>query len=146
MEFSTTVELHGKTATGMAVPPAVVEALGGGRKPAVTVTVGSYSYRTTIGSMGGRFLIPLSAENRVAAGVAAGDAVVLVVELDTAPREVEVPAELATALAAEPGLRERFDALAPSYRKEHARAVTSAKAPATRERRIAAVVAALRAG
>jgi Domain of unknown function (DUF1905)/Bacteriocin-protection, YdeI or OmpD-Associated len=143
MRFTTEVELHGKTATGMEVPAEVVEALGGGKKPPVSVTVGGYSYRTTIGTMGGRHLIPLSAEHRGAAGLAAGDRVDVDVELDTAPREVEVPADLAAALDAQPGLRERFERLAFSHRKEHVRAVESAKADATRLRRVAAVVAAL---
>ncbi len=144
MKFRAAVELHGKTATGIEVPPHVVEALGGGKKPAVTVTVGGHSYRTTIGSRSGRFLIPLSAENRTAAGVSAGDTPEIEVLLDAAPREVEVPEDLAAALEAA-GVRDAFDALAFSYRKEHARSVVEAKAPATRERRITKVVDALRA-
>jgi hypothetical protein len=143
MRFSTTVELGGKTATGMAVPPAVVEALGAGRRPAVRVTVGGHTYRSTIASMGGRFLLPLSAENRTAAGVAAGDHVEVDVELDDAPRVVEVPTDLAAALDAEPAARRRFDALSYSHRLRHVLAVEGAKAEATRQRRIAAAVATL---
>jgi hypothetical protein len=143
MRFSTTIELHGKTATGMAVPPEVVEALGGGKKPAVTVTVGGHTYRTSIGSMGGRSLIPLSAERRAAAGVAAGDDVEVDVELDTQPREVEVPADLAAALAAEPVAAARFQALSYSHQLRHVLAVEGAKAEATRQRRVAAAVATL---
>ncbi|MBB3678600.1 YdeI/OmpD-associated family protein [Modestobacter versicolor] len=143
MRFSTTVDLHGKTATGMVVPPEVLEALGGGRKPAVTVTVGGHTYRTSIGSMGGQSLIPVSAENRAAAGVAAGDAVEVDVELDDAPRVVEVPADLAAALDAHPAARARFDALSYSAQRRHVLAVEGAKAEATRQRRVAAAVAAL---
>jgi hypothetical protein len=143
MRFTTTVELHGKTATGMAVPPEVVEALGGGKKPAVTVTVGGHTYRTSIGSMGGRSLIPLSAERRTAAGVSAGDEVEVDVELDTQPREVDVPADLAAALDAEPAARARFDALSYSNQQRHVLAVGGAKAEATRQRRVAAAVATL---
>jgi hypothetical protein len=143
MRFSTTVELGGKTATGMVVPAEVVESLGAGNRPPVRVTVGGHTYRSTIARMGGRFLLPLSAENRTAAGVAAGDPVEVDVELDDAPRTVDVPPDLAAALAAEPELRERFDALAFSHRKEHVRAVEDAKTEATRARRIASVVAAL---
>jgi hypothetical protein len=88
MRFHATVELGGKSATGIEVPPHVVEALGSGKRPAVTVTVGTHTYRTTVAVMGGRFLIPLSAENRTAAGVAAGDDVQVDVELDTQPRVV----------------------------------------------------------
>jgi hypothetical protein len=87
----------------------------------VSVTVGPHTYRTTVGVMGGRTLVPLSAENRTAAGVAAGDVVDVEIVLDTAPRTVEVPEDLAAALA-EAGLRERFDALAFTHRKEHVRA------------------------
>ena len=143
MRFSTTVDLHGKTATGMVVPPEVVESLGGGKKPAVTVTVGGHTYRTTIGNMGGQHLIPVSAENRTAAGVAAGDRVEVDVELDDAPRVVEVPTDLAAALDAEPAARARFDALSYSGRRRHVLAVEGAKAEATRRRRVASVVATL---
>jgi uncharacterized protein YdeI (YjbR/CyaY-like superfamily) len=76
--------------------------------------------------------------------VAAGDTVDVDVEVDTAPRTVEVPADLAAALAADPAVRERFDALPYTHRKEHVRAVESAKAEATRQRRVAGVLAALR--
>jgi hypothetical protein len=146
MRFSTTVELHGKTATGMEVPPEVVESLGGGKKPAVSVTVGGHTYRSSIASMGGRFLIPLSAERRSAAGVTAGDRVDVDVELDTRPREVEVPAALATALDAEPASRARFEALSYSNQLRHALAVEGAKTDATRERRVVTVLEQLRNG
>jgi hypothetical protein len=146
MRFSTTVELGGKTATGMAVPAEVVEALDAGRKPAVRVTVGGHTYRSTVATMGGRFLLPLSAENRAAAGVAAGDAVEVDVELDDAPRVVEVPADLAAALDAAPGARGRFDALSYSLQRRHVLAVEGAKAEATRARRVAGVVTALGGG
>jgi uncharacterized protein DUF1905/bacteriocin resistance YdeI/OmpD-like protein len=143
MRFSTTVELGGKTATGMEVPPEVVEALGAGKKPPVRVTVGGHTYRSTIATMGGRFLLPLSAERRAAAGVAAGDAVEVDVELDTEPRTVEVPPDLAAALDAEPAARARFDGLAYSHRSRHVLAVEGARTEATRARRVAAAVATL---
>lgn len=143
MRFSTTIELSGRTATGMEVPPAVVEALEAGRKPAVRVTLAGHTYRSTVATMGGRFLLPLSAENRAVAGVAAGDTVEVDVELDTAPRVVEVPADLAAALDAEPAARGRFDALSYSAQRRHVLAVTGAKAEATRQRRVTGVVAAL---
>jgi hypothetical protein len=146
MRFSTTVELAGRTATGMEVPPAVVEALGAGRKPAVRVTVGGHTYRSTVATMGGRFMLPLSAENRTAAGAAAGDRVEVAVELDTEPRTVEVPADLTAALDAEPAARARFDGLSYSARLRHVLAVEGAKAEATRARRVAGVVAALLGG
>ncbi len=146
MRFSTTVELGGKTATGMEVPAEVVTALGAGKKPPVQVTVNGHTYRSTVATMGGRFLLPLSAENRTAAGVAAGDAVEVDVELDTAPRTVEVPADLSAALDADPQVRGRFDALSYSQQRQHVLAVEAAKADATRARRVAGVVAALTGG
>jgi bifunctional DNA-binding transcriptional regulator/antitoxin component of YhaV-PrlF toxin-antitoxin module len=146
MRFSTTVLLGGRTATGLVVPPEVVEALGAGKKPAVTVTVGGHTYRSTVATRGGRFLIPLSAENRTAAGVAAGDTVEVDVELDTEPRVVEVPADLAAALDADPDARRRFDAMSYSQRLQHVLAVDGAKTDATRERRVTAVVAAMHEG
>ncbi len=144
--FRATIELHGRTATGIVVPPEVVEGLGAGRRPPVRVTIGTHSYRTTVASRGGRFLVPLSAEQRAGAGVAAGDEVDVDLVLDTEPREVEVPADLAAALDADPHVRSAFDALPYSHRKEHVRAVEEAKAAATRERRIAKAVEMLRAG
>src|ERR1700677_4985358 len=121
MKFRATVELGGKTATGIEVPDDVVAALGPGSRPPVTVTVGGHSYRTTAARMGGRFLIPLSAENRTAAGVAAGDEIDVNIEPDTAPRGVEVPADLAEALAKDEAAKTTFDALAFTHRKEWVR-------------------------
>ncbi len=141
MKFRATLELNGKTATGIEVPPDVVEALGGGKRPAVTVTIGGHSYRSTIGTMGGRTLIPVSAENRVRAGIAAGDVVDVDIERDEAPRELEIPDDLSRALDAQPGARAAFDALSFSGKRRYVDPVVQAKAPETRERRIAKAVA-----
>ena len=144
MEFRTTVVLGGKTATGLQVPDDVVEALGAGKRPPVVVTVGGYTYRTTVAPMGGAYWVPLAAEHREAAGVAAGEEVDVAIELDTAPREVPVPDDLAAALD-EPA-RSHFDALAHSHRKEWVRWVEEAKKPETRAARIEKTVESLRAG
>jgi len=112
MKFRATLETNGKTATGIEVPASVVDELGSGRRPAVRVTLGPHTYRTTVAPMGGRFLIPVSAENRAAAGLRAGDQVDVEMELDTAPRTVELPADLAEALEREPAARRFFDGLA----------------------------------
>lgn len=146
MRFHTVVELGGKTATGLQVPDDVVEALGAGRRPKVRVTVGAHTYATTVASMGGRFLVPLSAENRTAAGVAAGDEVDVDLELDEAPREVTVPDDLAAALAADDAAAATYGTLAFSHRKEWVRWVEEAKRPETRATRIEKTVAALREG
>jgi hypothetical protein len=134
--FTATVELNGKTATGIEVPPEVVEALGQGKKPKVHVTVGEHTYRSSVAVMGGRFLIPLSGENRTAAGVAAGDEVQVTLTLDTAPRTVEVPPELAEALASDPEAKAAWDALSFSHQRAHAEAITAAKKPETKANRV----------
>lgn len=139
MRFSAEVELGGKTATGIEVPGHVVQELGG-KRVAVRVTIGAYTYRTTTGSMDGRTMIPLSAEHRSAAGVRAGDTVDVELAVDTEPRELEVPADLAQALAARPEAQRFFDSMSYSNRRRHVLAVEGAKAEATRRRRIEAVV------
>ena len=140
--FSTTLFLEGNN-TGIEVPAEVVVALGRGKRPPVVVTVNGFSYRSTVAVMGGLYLLPFSSDKRVATGLGGGDAIEVTLELDTEPRIVEVPPELAVALAAVPGAREAFDALAPSVRKVHVTAVTGAKAIPTRERRIAGILASL---
>ena len=144
--FRTTLLSMGGKNVAIAVPDDVVAAFGWGKRVPVVATIdGGYQYRNTIASMGGRFLIPVSAEHRTAAGVAAGDALTVEIVLDAAPREVEVPADLAAALDADPAVRAAFDRSAPSHRKEWVRSVEDAKAPATRERRISKAVEAVRA-
>ena len=141
--FETTIELHGKTATGFQVPVGVVEALGPGKKPKVLVTIGPHTYRSTVAVYDGVPMLPLSAENRTAAGVQAGETVEVAIDLDTAARTVEVPGELASALAARVGARAVFDALSYSKQRERVLAVESAKADVTRRRRIDKIVAEL---
>ena len=144
MRFSTTLELGGKTATGIAVPEDVVLGLGRGRRVPVRVTLNGYTYRSSIASMGGRFLIPLSAEHRAGAGVAAGEQIEVDLEVDDEPREVEVPADLATALADDPAAQQAFAGLSYSGRRRLVLAVEAAKAPETRARRVAKTVSDLR--
>jgi hypothetical protein len=138
VRYETTLFQTGNN-TGVPVPPEEPERLDGGKRPAVRVTVNGYAYRSTVATMGGQFLISFSADKRGETGLAGGDPIVVELELDTAPRTVEVPADLATALD-EAGLRTAFDDLAPSHRKAHVTAVESANAEATRARRVAAVV------
>lgn len=143
MRFRSTVELNGKTATGIEVPDEVVAGLGSHKRPAVTVTINGHTYRSTVAVMGGRFMLPVSAEVRAASGVAAGDEVDVDMELDTQPRTVSVPADLAAALDAQPGVRAAFDAMSYSHQRAHVLAVEGAKAAETRARRIEKVVAAV---
>ena len=144
MDFRTTVVLGGKTATGLQVPDDVVTALGAGKRPPVVVTVGGHTYRTTVAPMGGSYWLPLAAEHREAAGVQAEQEVDVSIELDTAPREVPVPDDLATAM--DDDARAAFDGLAFSHRKEWVRWVEEAKKPETRTARIEKTVEGLRAG
>ena len=143
MRFTTTLFQVGRN-TGIEVPPEVLDALGGGRRPAVSVVVNGFAFTSTVGAMGGRALIPFSADKRAASGLAGGDALEVDLELDTAPRTVEVPEDLAAALDAA-GATAAFDALSPSARKAHVTSVEGAKAAETRARRVAAVVVALQA-
>jgi len=146
MRFRTTILQSGRTATGIQVPDEVVEALGAGRRPAVKVTVNGYTYRSTVAVMGGANMISLSAEHRAAAGVAGGEEVEVDIELDTAPREVSVPADFAAALDAEPAARRTFDGLSYSNKSWHVLQVEGAKAEETRQRRIAKSVDILKQG
>lgn len=137
--YTTIVKAAGNN-TGLEVPPEIITKLGSSKKPPVIVTVAGYTYRNTVAVMGGVFMISLSKAHREAAGIKGGDKVEVTLELDTAPRTVEVPDDLATALSQKPGARAAFDAAAPSKRKEFVRQVEDAKTPETRERRIAKIV------
>jgi len=143
--FRTRLLATGGRNVGIELTEAFVAGLGAGRRPPVRVVLNGHEYRTTVGVMGGRYLIPVSAAVRAAAGVAGGEEHEVTVELDAAPREVAVPDDLALALD-DAGLRAAFDALAPSHRREHVRSVEDAKAEATRARRIAKVLERLAAG
>ena len=143
--FTTTIQkAEGLDATGIRVPPEVITALGSGKKPKVKITLNGYTYRSTVAAyQGDVYMLPLNKEHRAAAGVEAGDEVDVTLELDTEPRTVEVPDDLAAALADKPGAKSAFDALSYSIRKEHVRQVNEAKAQETRERRITGIVAKL---
>lgn len=144
MKFRAVLELHGKTATGLEVPRDVVTDLDAGKRPAVRVTLNGYTYRSTVASMGGRFMLPVSAAVRAEAGASAGDELEVEVALDAEPRMVELPPELAAALDAEPTLRTAWDALTFTHRREHVEAIAAAKKPDTRQRRVAKAVEMLR--
>lgn len=138
--FRTEVELNGKTATGIRVPTEVVDGFGAGKKPSVMVTIGSHSYRSTVAVYNGHFMLALSAANRDAAGVHAGDTIEVDVELDVGERTVAVPDDLAAALADSPGARAAFDALSYTNQRERVGSVEGAKRIETRQRRISRIV------
>ncbi len=147
MHFRTTLDLAGKTATGFVVPAEVVAALGAGKRPPVVVTLnGHYTYRNTVAVYGDTYLLGVSAEHRAGAGVKAGDELEVDLELDTAPREVTVPPDFATALAAEPAARTTFEGLSYSNQSWHVLNIEGAKTPETRQRRIERSIATLREG
>jgi len=142
MRFETTLLLVGNN-TGIDVARDVLDELGGGKRPLVNVTVNdSYSYRSAVAPMGGRYLISFSSDKRAATGLKGGETITVELTLDTEPRTVEVPVDLAAALAAA-GVRAAFDLLAPSRQKAHVTSVEGAKAADTRARRVAAVVESL---
>jgi Bacteriocin-protection, YdeI or OmpD-Associated/Domain of unknown function (DUF1905) len=145
-KFRTTVELFTKTGTGLRVPHDVVADLGRGKRPPVRVAIGGHTYRSTIAAYGDEFFLPLNAKDRASAGVAAGDQVDVEVELDTEPREVTVPSDLASALAADAQARRHFDGLSYSHKREYVSWIEEAKRAETRQRRIAGAVDMLRDG
>ena len=141
--FTATIRAAGKTATGIPVPEQVLAELGGGKKPAVVVRIGAYEYRSTVGSMGGESLIPLSAEHRTASGVAAGDEVEVTLTLDDRPREVALPPEVKEALDASPALAAAYAALSYSKQRALIEPIDQAKTAETRDRRVEKALAAL---
>ncbi len=146
MRFRATIELSGRTATGIEVPAAVVTGLGPSRRPPVRVTIAGYTYRSSVASLAGRFMLPVSAEVRAGAGVAAGDEVDVDLELDTEPREVTVPPDLGEALDRDEEARRAFEALSYSARLRHVLSIEGARTAETRRRRVDKVVGELAAG
>ena len=144
MLFKARIELGGKTATGIPVPEEVVVGLGRGKRAPVVVTIGGHSYRSTIAAYSGTYMLPLAAEHRAAAGVQAGQEVEVDVVVDDAPREVEVPEDLARALG-EGSARAEFDRLSYSNQRRIVLSIEGAKTAETRARRIGKAVAELRA-
>jgi hypothetical protein len=141
--FTATVVPAGN-ATGVEVPAEVVGALGAGKRPKVVITINRHSWRSRVASMGGRFVVGISAANRAASGIVLGDEVEIALELDTEPRVVAEPVDLAGALDADPLAREAFDRLPYGLRRKHVALVEDAKNAATRQRRIIRLIATLR--
>ena len=141
MRFRTTILTACKTATGIEVPPEVVEALGASKRPPVRVTVNGYTYRNTIAVMGGKYMVGVSADHRAGAGVDGGDMVDVDIELDDAPRTVEVPPELAKALAKDKVAKAYFATLSYSNQRKHIDNINGAKTDETRARRVEKSVA-----
>jgi hypothetical protein len=146
MKFQTTIQLAGKTATGIEVPAEVVDSFAAGKKPPVRVTINGKTYRSTIASRGERYLVGVSAENRELTGVAAGDTVEVELQLDTEPREVTVPPDLADELVSDPQAKRFFESLSFSQKQWYVSPIEQAKKADTRERRVEKALAMLREG
>jgi len=146
VKFKTTIQQSDKTATGIQIPDDVIEALGAGKKPPVTLSVNSYSYRSTVATVDGKFMVGFSAAHREASGLKGGDAVEVEIELDTQPRTVDVPADLQAALDADPQAKQTFEKLSNSLKGYHVSQVLTAKTDETRQRRIEKSVAVLHEG
>jgi Bacteriocin-protection, YdeI or OmpD-Associated/Domain of unknown function (DUF1905) len=144
MKFRAIVQLSGKTATGIQVPAEVVAHLGSSRRPPLRVTINGHTYRSTVAPMGGVFMLPISADNRMLANVSAGDEVEVEVEPDDEPREVNVPPDFLEALDRDADARRFFDGLSSSNKQRLVLSIEGAKTAETRLRRIAKAVETLR--
>ncbi len=146
IRFTTQLQAWGPAAAVVLDDDQVAEVGEGAKRFPVVATVNGYTWRTSVARMKGVFLVGLSREVRQGAGVEAGDEVEVRVELDVAPREVEVPAALAAALAADPDASASFARMAFTHRKEYARWVAEAKREETRQRRVQQAVQMIRSG
>jgi hypothetical protein len=145
MKFTTTIQGNGNK-TGIEVPEGIVNALGAGRRPPVVVTINGHSYRSSIAVMGGQNMIGVSAANRELTGASAGDTVEVDIELDTQPRVIDVPEDLAAALEADPNAKAFYATLPYSSQRRYVEPIADAKTDETRARRIAKVLTDLKAG
>lgn len=136
MTFKTTLLKAGKTATGIEIPPAVVESFGMGKKPPIVVTINGYSYRNTVAVMGGVYMVGVSAEHRKGAGIEGGQEIEVTIEVDTQPREVDVPADLQAALQENTAAQSHFDKISYSKKRAIVLQIEEAKTAETRTKRI----------
>ncbi|WP_328460996.1 YdeI/OmpD-associated family protein [Actinoplanes sp. NBC_00393] len=146
MDFRAELQRTGGNTTGFQVADEIVDGLGGGGRPKVVVRVNGYEFRSSIARMGGDYWLGVSAERRAAAGIEGGEVYDVEVELDTAPRAIEVPEDLAAALAGEPAAKTFWESMSFSNQRWHAEQLTSAKTAETRARRLAKSLDLLRAG
>jgi hypothetical protein len=130
-------------ATGVEIPKDVVEALGSGARPPITVTINGHTWRSRVALMRGQCLVGISAANRAASGIAEGDIVAVDLERDTAPRVVAQPPDLSKALRGDRKARAAFERLPFGLKRKHVAAIDGAKTPETRQRRIAKLVASM---
>ena len=147
MKFKTTLkQAEGSTATGIVIPDDVLAALGAGKKPPVRLTVNGYSYRSTVATVSGSYMVGFSADHRAASGIKGGDSIEVEIELDTEPRTVELPADFAAALNADAKAKATYERLSNSLKGYHVTQIQGAKTDETRQRRIEKSIATLHAG
>ena len=145
VSFETTVAATGNN-TGIVVPEEVIEQLAAGNRPPVLVSVNGYEYRNTVGVMGGKHMISISAAVRKATGLKGGDPIRVTLTLADTPRDVTIPADFAAALAADEQASAFFGTLSNSMQRYHIDTITAAKSADTRQRRIDKAIALFRAG
>lgn len=139
--YKTTILGFGKHAS-IEIPDEQLQKIGGNKRAPLKVTVNGYTYQSTATGMGGKCMVVFPMKERGQARVDSGDTVDVTLELDSGYRQVDMPAELNTALQKN-GLQETFKALTYSKRKEYAGQVADAKAPETKTRRIEKIVSEL---
>jgi hypothetical protein len=145
VKFDTTVTATGNN-TGIVVPEDVMERLRAGKRPAVVVKVNGYQYRSTIGVMGGKHMISISAAVRKETGLKGDDAIHVILTVADTPRAVEVPSDFAASLVAKPSTIAFFEKLSNSLQRYHIDNINGAKTPETRQRRIEKAIALFREG
>jgi len=145
ISFKTTLHQVGNN-TGIVVPPQVMEQLGGGKKPAVNVTVNGFAYRSSVATMAGKSMVSFSSDKRAATGLKGGDSISVTLELDDTPRVMELPHDLETALDKDKPAKAFFATLSYSNQRRHIDPINAAKTPETRARRIEKSVALFREG
>ena len=146
MRFKTYARVRRQDGHRLPGPCLAVEALGKGKRPPVVVTINGYTYRNTVAVYGDEYLIGVSAEHRAASGLKAGDQIEVDLELDTAPREIEVPPDFAAALEQDPEAKRFFEGLSYSNKRRFTELVTGTKSAETRQRRIEKFVGQLHEG
>jgi GrpB-like predicted nucleotidyltransferase (UPF0157 family) len=145
VEFDTQVTATGNN-TGIVVPEELIGQLGAGRRPSVLVSIDGYEYRNTVGVMGGKHMISISAAVRKETGLKGGDPIHVKVTVADTPREVEVPDDFRKAMAAKPDTTAFFAKLSNSLQRYHVDNINGAKTPDTRQRRIEKSVSLFREG
>lgn len=134
--FTTTLVQSGKTATGIRIPPEIIEKLGAGKKPPIKVTINGFTYRSTVAVMGGYFMVGVNADNRAAAKVKGGDTIEVTIQLDTEPRTLALPMAFKKALDENPEAKKAFERLSYSKQQVHVLPIAQAKKEETRQRNI----------